>query len=42
MLGKKSEEGVSAVALTKDHNIREPEELKKLKAAHPSGRGAGP
>ena len=35
-------EGVSAVALTKDHNIREPEELKKLKAAHPSGRGAGP
>ena len=30
MLGKKSEEGVSAVALTKDHNIREPEELKKL------------
>ncbi|KAK8821720.1 protein phosphatase 2C [Blastocystis sp. ATCC 50177/Nand II] len=38
VLGKKSEEGVSAVALTKDHNIREPEELKKLKAAHPKER----
>lgn len=37
VLGKKSEDTITAVPLTKDHNIREPEELKKLKAAHPSG-----
>ena len=39
MLGKKDENGVSAVALTRDHNIRQPEELKKLKAEHPSEYG---
>lgn len=40
VLGKKSDDTITAVPLTKDHNIREPEELKKLKAAHPSGDGA--
>ena len=33
---KKSDATTKAVVLTNDHNIREPEELKKLKAAHPS------
>lgn len=33
---------VEAVALTHDHNIREPAELRKLKQAHPSRAGEGP
>lgn len=33
---KRSSSSTEAVVLTHDHNIREPEELKKLKAEHPS------
>lgn len=38
VLGRKrsSSSSTEAVVLTHDHNIREPEELKKLKAEHPS------
>lgn len=36
VLGRKKSSTTEAIALTHDHNIREDEELKKLKAAHPS------
>ena len=36
MLGRRKSSCTEAVVLTHDHNIREPEELKKLQAAHPS------
>lgn len=36
VLGRKRSSSTEAVVLTHDHNIREPEELKKLKAEHPS------
>lgn len=40
VLGRTSLRGdaVEAIALTHDHNIREPSELRKLKQAHPSSR----
>lgn len=36
VLGRKRSSSTEAVVLTHDHNIREPEELKKLKTEHPS------